>query len=468
MPDRFVIQQHDATTLHYDLRLEVDGVLKSWAVPRGPSDDPGDKRLAVEVGDHELSYADFEGVAGGGGGTGAVIIWDTGQYRNLDPERSMAESIAAGHVKVWLDGERLRGGWTLQRTDGARRPQWLLIKRRDDPPAGAPGHRRSRRRRAQGDQRSVRSGRTLAEVAGPEHNNVIRVGRRAVSVSHPEKALFADPEVTKLDLARYYETVAGTMLPHLRGRPLALQAFPDGIDAAGFFLKSVPRHFPDWITTAEVPKRGGTLTQVLAGEPATLVYLAGQNVITPHIWLSRADEPLRPDRLILDFDPSPGARFADVRAAAREAGARLRDAGLATYAMLTGSRGVHVVCPLRRGPDFTAVHRFSRLVAEGMVADDPRHLTLEWRRADRGERIYVDVNRNAYAQHVVAPYGVRPRPRAPVAMPIAWDELSESRLKPDRYTVRDAAARLADRGDAWRSINRHARNLPSPRAGSGG
>lgn len=451
---RFVIQQHDATTRHYDLRLEVEGVLRSWAVPKGPSADPGVKRLAVAVPDHELGYAEFEGMAGGGGGTGAVIIWDTGTYSNLDPDRSMAASIAIGHAKVWLEGEKLQGGWTLQRTGSPAERQWLLIKRRDDPP-----HRRTPRKPA--DERSVRSGRTLAEVADSSGKNTqLRIGRRAVSISHPDKALFADPAVTKLELARYYEQVAPEMLPHLRGRPLALQAFPDGIVQKGFFLKSVPRHFPEWIETVEVPKQGGTLTQVVASHPATLVYLAGQNVVTPHIWLSRADRPQQPDRLILDFDPSPGARFADVRAAAREAGERLREAGLVTYAMLTGSRGVHVVCPLRRGPEFTAVHRFARSVAEAMVADNPRRLTLEWRRADRGARIYVDVNRNAYAQHVVAPYGVRPRPRAPVAMPIEWTELTESRLKPDRYTLPSAVQRVRAQGDAWRDINRHARRLP--------
>ncbi|MEO6858178.1 MAG: non-homologous end-joining DNA ligase [Solirubrobacteraceae bacterium] len=468
MPRGFVVQQHDATTLHYDLRLEVDGVLRSWAVPKGPSDDPADKRLAVEVGDHEIADADFEGVRSGGAGTGAVIIWDAGHYRNLDPERSMAQSIDAGHVKVWLEGEKLQGGWTLQRTGGVRRADWLLMKRGDDPVDGRPRPQPEPARRRT-DERSVRGGRTLAEVADPQRKNfTLRVGLRSVSVSHPEKALFTNPEVTKLELARYYEQLAGAMIPHLRGRPLALQAFPDGIGSPGFFLKSVPKHFPDWIHTVEVPKRGGTLTQVLADDAATLVYLAGQNVITPHIWLSRADLPPSPDRLILDFDPSPGARFADVRAAAREAGARLRDAGLATYPMLTGSRGVHVVCPLRRGPDFSTVHRFARTLAEAMVDADPRHLTLEWRRADRGARIYVDVNRNAYAQHVVAPYGVRPRPRAPVAMPIEWDELSEPRLKPDRYTVATAPRRLESHGDAWQNINRHARSLPraKPQASS--
>ena len=125
-------------------------------------------------------------------------------------------------------------------------------------------------------------------------------------------------------------------------------------------MKAVPGHFPDWIARATVPKRGGTVTHVLAENAATLVYLAGQNVVTPHNWLSRADRPREPDRLIIDFDPSPGIGFAEVRAAARDAGERLRDAGLVTYAMVTGSRGIHVVCPLRRGPAFSDGARASR------------------------------------------------------------------------------------------------------------
>jgi bifunctional non-homologous end joining protein LigD len=150
-----------------------------------------------------------------------------------------------------------------------------------------------------------------------------------------------------------------------------------------------------------------------------------------------------------------------VRAAARAAGDRLRDEGLRPHAMVTGSRGIHVVCPLRRGPDFGAVHAFARALAEAMVAEDPKRLTLEWRRDDRGARIYLDVNRINYAQHAVAPYGVRARPRAPVAMPIHWDELDDRSLKPDRWTVRTAADRLDSDGDAWRGIAQSARRLPS-------
>ncbi|MGI8505946.1 MAG: non-homologous end-joining DNA ligase [Solirubrobacteraceae bacterium] len=288
----------------------------------------------------------------------------------------------------------------------------------------------------------------------------VRCGRREIAISSPRKTLFKRPTITKLDLARHYERVAEAMLPHVSQRPLALEAFPQGIEGQGFFMKSIPKHFPGWIATANVPKRGGALIQVLANDAATLVYLAGQNVVTPHVWLSRADALRQPDRLILDFDPSPGVRFAEVRAAARSAGERLGDAGLVSFAMVTGSRGVHVVCPLRRGPTFGAVHRFARALAEAMVAEDPNRLTLEWRRADRGRRIYVDVNRINYAQHVVAPYGVRARPRGPVAMPIEWDELRDPRLRPDRWTVANAAARLRDQGDAWRGLNRRARKLP--------
>jgi DNA ligase D-like protein (predicted 3'-phosphoesterase) len=154
---RFVIQQHDATTLHYDFRLEVDGVLRSWAVPKGPSTDPREKRLAVEVEDHSLEYAGFEGVHESGYGKGAVIVWDEGTYRNLDEARGMAEALAAGHAKFWLEGEKLRGGWTLHRTDAGRKPQWLLIKRRD-------AEADARRNPESTQPESVRTGRRIEQL----------------------------------------------------------------------------------------------------------------------------------------------------------------------------------------------------------------------------------------------------------------------------------------------------------------
>ncbi len=287
----------------------------------------------------------------------------------------------------------------------------------------------------------------------------LRVGRRRIEVTHPEKILFPADGLTKLDLAGHYERVGPAMVPHVRDRPLAMRAYPAGIERPGFFLKAAPAHFPAWIPRVAVAKRGGMLSQVVVREPATLVYLAAQNVIEPHVFLSRADQPDRPDRLIIDLDPSH-ERFAEVRAAARAVGDRLRDLGLAPYAMTSGSRGIHVVAPLRRGPSFTDVHRVARALAEGMVAENPEQLTLEWHTAERGSRIYLDVNRNAYAQHAIAAYGVRARPTAPVATPLHWEELSEAGLRPDGWTIATIGERL-EGGDPWRGMYRHARKLPS-------
>jgi len=293
----------------------------------------------------------------------------------------------------------------------------------------------------------------------------VAAGRRRIPISHADRVLFPEAGLTKLGLARYYGDVAAAMVPHVRGRPLALQSYPQGVDGDGFFVKNAPRHFPDWIATVAVPKReGGTIQQVLAGDAATLVYLAGQNAITPHVWTSRADRLERPDRIVFDLDPST-QRFAEVRAAARALGDLLRDLGLEPFAMTTGSRGLHVVTPLRRTADYDVVHDFARAVAAALVEQDPGALTVEFRRARRGERIFVDVGRNAYGQHAVAPYAVRARPNAPVATPLRWEELGDRRLDPQGWTTATIGDRLADGGDPWRGIARHARALgPARRA----
>jgi bifunctional non-homologous end joining protein LigD len=293
-----------------------------------------------------------------------------------------------------------------------------------------------------------------------ESGATIRAGRRRVPISSPGRVMFPDVGLTKLDLARHYADVAPAMLPHVRQRPLALQSFPQGVSGDGFFLKDAPRHFPDWIARVAVPKReGGTIHHPLANDAAALVYLAGQNVITLHTWTSRADMLERPDRLVFDLDPPSTRRFADVRAAARELGRLLRDLGLEPFAMTTGSRGLHVVTPLRRTQDFEAVRSFARRVARLAAADNPAALTVEHRLAKRGERIFIDVGRTAYGQHAVAPYAVRALAGAPVATPLRWDELADRSLRPQRWTVGNIGARLADGGDPWAGLTGHARPL---------
>jgi bifunctional non-homologous end joining protein LigD len=285
----------------------------------------------------------------------------------------------------------------------------------------------------------------------------------SVEISHPDKLLFPADGLTKADIADYYETVSEWMLPHIRNRPLSMLRFPNGIDDEGFFHKNVPDHYPDFVRRVEVDKRGGTLTHALICNSDTLVYLVGQNMITPHVWLSRADRLRQPDRIVFDLDPAPGAEFAAVRRAARRTGELLREIGLEPFAQVTGSKGIHVWTPLRRRATFEDVRPFARAAAELLASRHPDDLTLEFRKSERGGRILIDVMRNAYAQTAVPPYAVRPLPGAPVATPIEWDELSDSKLRADRWTVADVLRRLQSKGDPWADIASFARGLSRAR-----
>jgi bifunctional non-homologous end joining protein LigD len=274
-----------------------------------------------------------------------------------------------------------------------------------------------------------------------------------VEITKPDKELFPESgrgaAVSKLDLAHYYASVADVMLPHLRGRPVNMQRFPDGITGQSFYEKKVPSHFPDFVRTVEVGTAGGPQRQVVIDDARALVYLTQQACITPHTWLSRADDLDRPDQLVIDLDPSvPG--LAAVRRATRLVGELLDDLGLATALKTTGSRGYHVLVPLRRRESFDDVRRFARDLARVLVAREPDLLTLEARKDKRGDRVLVDVQRNGYGQTAVPPYGVRARPGAPVATPITWDELG--RVEPDQFTVRSVGRRLSRGGDRWADL----------------
>jgi bifunctional non-homologous end joining protein LigD len=289
---------------------------------------------------------------------------------------------------------------------------------------------------------------------------LIRADGREVEVSRPDKQLFPSG-ITKAEMAWYYGTIAWAMVPHLAGRPLNLERYPDGIDGPRIIQQRAGTHFPAWIKRVTVPKRGGTVDHVVASDAATLVYLAGQACITLHAWLSRADRLTRPDRLVFDLDPGVET-VADVRDAARELGELLRELGLEPFAMTTGSRGYHVTVALHRRSDFDAVRSFARDVAWVAVTRDPR-LTLEQRKAARGGRILVDIMRNAYGQTAVVPYSLRARPDAPVATPLHWHELSEPGTRPDRWTLRTIPDRLERGGDPWADIQAAARTLGAPR-----
>lgn len=288
----------------------------------------------------------------------------------------------------------------------------------------------------------------------------LRFGPYTVEISRPDKILFPDCGVTKADLVAHYRTVSRFMLPHLRDRPLTLQRFPDGIAEEGFYQKAISDYFPDWIDRVTVSKQGGEVTHVIASNEATLVYLANQGVITPHVWLSRRDRLDHPDRLIFDLDPS-GDDVGLVRDAALAFRALLDELGLPAWPMATGGRGLHVLVPLDRGADFDTVRGFARRAAGVLASRYPDRLTIETSKAKRGGRVFLDYLRNGYAQTAVAPYSVRPRPGAPVAVPLAWGELT-TRVNPAGITARNVKHRLEAVGDVWGAIGRRGHGLTGP------
>jgi bifunctional non-homologous end joining protein LigD len=285
-----------------------------------------------------------------------------------------------------------------------------------------------------------------------------------VKLSHPDKVLFPDDGLTKADLAAHFERVAPAMLPHVRDRPLNLWRWNNGIAGQRVVQQDIPKGAPDWLPRVETPRRrGGSIAHVLANDAAALRWLANQNCITPHVWSARKDRLDRPDRLIFDLDPPEGVEFASIRSAALALGEHLRELKLEPFAMTTGSRGIHVVAPLRRTRTADDVRSTAGAIAEEFAAAHDDTLTTEWRKAKRNDRILVDVARNTYAQTVVAPYAVRAVPGAPVATPLAWEELEDPHLHARRWTMRTIGERLDARGDPWADISRHARALPRGR-----
>jgi bifunctional non-homologous end joining protein LigD len=277
---------------------------------------------------------------------------------------------------------------------------------------------------------------------------VVKVDRREIEISRPEKILFPEDGISKGDLIEYYARIAPRMVPFLRDRPLTLERYPNGIQTKRFFQKEVSSYFPKWIRTATVPKAGGSVTHVVCNDTATLVYLANQACITPHIFLSRVDKLDVPDQLVFDLDPQ-GNDFEVVRATAVAFKHLLDELQLPAFLKTTGSRGLHIVIPLQRRDEFDSVRAFSRDLAAIIVSQDPGTRTMEQLKANRGNRVFIDTNRNAYAQLVAAAYAVRARRGAPVSVPLDWSELRKKNLRADSFTIRNVFNRLEKGSDPW-------------------
>jgi bifunctional non-homologous end joining protein LigD len=277
-------------------------------------------------------------------------------------------------------------------------------------------------------------------------------------ITHPEKVLFPDDGITKGELAAYYEAIAPLMLPHLRARPVTMERYPAGIGSEGFFHKDVSKGFPAWLKRVEVPKKGGTVHHPIVTDVRSLLWIANQNCITPHVWTSRAPHLGKPDICVFDLDPAD-----DDLEVLRTATLRLRDLldelGLPSWVKTSGSKGFHIVVPLDGKADFGQVAGFAGAVGSLLVKRDPDHLTQEFSKTDRRGRIYVDTGRNGYSATFAAAYAVRAKPGAPVSSPCTWEEIERGAVHPRSFTLRTMADRANAVGDLWAELPKRRRSL---------
>jgi bifunctional non-homologous end joining protein LigD len=487
-PRRFVVQRHRARRLHYDLRFEIDGVLASWAVPKGPTLDPEVKRTAIQVEDHPIEYLDFEGVIPRGEyGGGDVTVWDTGTWEphaTDDP----AAAVAAGELHADMHGQKLRGRLVLiRRGGGPDANQWLLLHKRDeyavtgwepeDHPLSVLSGRTNDGVKAD-PQRMWRSDLPAAEasvalrppeVPGPAADELRALddlgpagtwsvfGRR-LRLTNLDKALFPaagdEPPVTKREFISYAARIAPVILPYLAGRALNMNRYPGGAETAGFWHKQLPDHAPDWLPRWRNPEAsaGKTTTYLVVDEPAALVWAANFGALEWHAWTARTDEQRLPSYALIDIDPGPATSWDDVLVLARLHRTALEHLKVRAQPKLTGRRGIQIWVPVARGPGFDETRAWAEQLSKAIGAVVPDLVSWKWDVRERAGLARLDYTQNVHNKTLVAPYSTRAAPGAPVSAPIEWDELDDPGLRPDSFTIRTIGDRVAERGDVFRTV----------------
>jgi bifunctional non-homologous end joining protein LigD len=282
-----------------------------------------------------------------------------------------------------------------------------------------------------------------------------------VVITHPEKVLFPDSGITKGELAAYYEMIAPVMLPHIVRRPVTMERFPAGIGKKGFLQKDVSKGFPEWLERVEVPKKDGVVHHPIVTDTRSLLWLANQNSITPHVWTSRAPDVYHPDICVFDLDPSIDDA-AMLRAAALAVRDFLEELGLPSWVKTSGSKGFHIAVPLDGKAEMGDVERFAHSVGTQLVRRDPKNLTQEFHKVDRGDRILIDTGRNGWSATHAAVYAVRAKRGAPVSAPCTWEEVQSGEVGPQSFTLRNMAARIEEVGDLWAGMRKRKRSLKRP------
>ena len=289
----------------------------------------------------------------------------------------------------------------------------------------------------------------------------MRVGRRDVPVSNPEKPFFPARGLTKGDLVDYYIAVADCVLPHLRRRPFHMKRFPNGVDGEFFHQKRVPANHPDYVDDVFVQFPSGHSTVfAIVDNTAALVWVVNLGCIELHTWHSRVPQIERPDYLLIDLDPTSEGQWPFVREIALVVRGVLDELGLRSYPKTSGATGLHILAPIRPELEFPHVRRFAKAVAEEVERriGDQRVATTTWRVADR-VGVFVDFGQNARDRTIASAYSVRPTPDARVSAPLVWDEVAS--VESEAFTLETMAARIEAVGDPMRGMWRNAPSLRS-------
>lgn len=430
---RFVVQHHLARRDHYDLRLEWDGVLKSWAVPKGPSYNIKDKRLAVMVEDHPFDYRNFEGtIPKGEYGGGTVMLFDEGYWEPVtDPKKGFKD----GMLKFQLKGERLKGLWTLIHF---KEDNWLLIKEKDE---------FIEFRDIKNITTSIRTGRTMKEIESDIKKSAkgIILG---IEITSPEKLLYTKPKISKKEVIKYYGAVAKRMLPFLKNRIISTVRCPEGISGDSFFKKHFENEREGFNKIEVKNKEKKQEDYYYITNEKGLISEAQMNSIEFHAWESTVTDLEHPDVMVFDLDPDENLSLKKLRDGVKDLKSILDELKLKSYLKTSGGKGYHVVVPIKE-VTWKEFRGIAKNIADLMEAKWPDKYTSNIRKENRKGRIFIDWVRNTKGATSIAPYSLRAREGAPVSFPISWKELDK--IKPNEITLNKALKKLKE-PNPWKNF----------------
>ena len=430
---KFVVQHHLSRKDHYDLRLEWQGVLKSWAVPKGPSYKTKDKRLAILVEDHPLSYRNFEGtIPKGEYGGGTVMIFDEGYFEPLiDFEKGFKEGI----LKFKLFGKRLKGIWSLV---FFKEDNWLLIKEQDEFMEFT---------NINSIKTSVKSGRTMEEIEKgiKLEKKKIKDTVEGIKITNSEKLIYKKPKITKIEVVKYYQKVSKKMLPYLKNRIISTIRCPDGIDGDCFFKKHFEKEIEGFSKIDILNKNGKKEDYYFISSVEGLINEVQMNSVEFHTSGSQVTNLEKPDIMVFDLDPDEKLSLKKLREGVKDLKSILDELKLKSYLKTSGGKGYHVLVPMSN-VDWNQFRTIAKNIAEIMETKWPDKYTSNIRKEKRKNKIFIDWIRNTKGSTSIVPYSLRARVNAPVSMPIFWEELDT--IKPNDITCKEALKRI-NKKDPW-------------------